>query len=110
MSDIYYTCPFCGSRKIRLNAAYTGGKNDYWCECGDCRAQGPHTNGKVEAMILWNERDKQDARPYAVMDGESFCCPLNGFMACLQGKCPLWSDKKKRCSLEYLDKLFDGEE
>lgn len=102
MSEIYYTCPFCGSHKIRLNAAYTGGKNDCWCECGDCHAQDPHTNDKVEAMLLWNERDKQDARPYSVMGGGSFCCPLNGFMACSQEKCPLWSDKEKRCSLAIL--------
>ena len=100
--DIYYTCPFCGSHKIRLNAAYTGGKNDCWCECGDCHAQGPHTNDKVEAMLLWNERDKQEARPYSVMGGGSFCCSLNGFMACSQEKCPLWSDKEKRCSLAIL--------
>nr|DAO22060.1 MAG TPA: hypothetical protein [Caudoviricetes sp.] len=57
-------------------------------------------------MILWNERDKQEARPYSVMCGGSFCCPLNGFMACSQEKCPLWSDKEKRCSLAILSNVL----
>ena len=68
MDKIYYACPFCGSHKIRLNAAYTGGENDCWCECGDCHAQGPHAITKVEALVSWNKRDNKGALAFPVMD------------------------------------------
>ena len=90
MDKIYYTCPFCGSHKIRLNAAYTGGKNDCWCECGDCHAQGPHVSTKEGALVYWNRYEERnvdlisgEGRKMKLIYADGGVCFINA--ACIVG-------------------------
>lgn len=55
-SKLYYSCPFCGSFRVRLNATWMGAKNDCWCECDECGAKGPHDEKTQRALELWNGR------------------------------------------------------
>jgi len=47
-------CPFCGDDDPLVQADSSGGRVDYYVECGSCRAQGPVASSDEEAIRLWN--------------------------------------------------------
>lgn len=49
-------CPFCGSRKLLVDTAVTGGRRIYWVCCKDCDTQGPTGHSEKEAISLWKVR------------------------------------------------------
>lgn len=46
------TCPFCGSTKILILSAYSGG---VFVSCNGCTAEGPLLSNKYAAAESWNK-------------------------------------------------------
>jgi Lar family restriction alleviation protein len=51
------TCPFCGSRELRLYE-YTYAKL-FAVDCKRCGAQGPRHPSPRQARLLWNDRSPE---------------------------------------------------
>jgi len=50
-------CPFCGGKHIRLTEGVKS-KEINFCECVDCRMDGPMSNTPKDAVTLWNIRNE----------------------------------------------------
>lgn len=45
-------CPFCGTFNTIIHTEYLG----TWIRCLNCGAQGPFTDGDMNAVKAWNKR------------------------------------------------------
>lgn len=77
-------CPFCGSKKVQLDALMIGeaGKDNatphgWHVECTECDASGPWRDTEAEAAQGWNRRPlPQEARPALAVS--NFRCSEHG--------------------------------
>ena len=47
-------CPFCGSDRTYLTRSEVS-QYRYWCECDNCKAQGPHQHEFQDAVGAWDD-------------------------------------------------------
>lgn len=56
-SEIPSPCPFCGST---IQVPYQTKTGMYARECTGCGCQSPKGYNELEALFLWNKRQKED--------------------------------------------------
>lgn len=76
----YAACPFCGQRRAQLKTVW----RDYWFVACACRAGGPPSKNKAEAVERWNARAAEQQRQTCLMtwhpDQFAYVCSSCGRM------------------------------